>query len=87
MPTQLAERPELDTEAVWYFNVYSMLESERPPAQMAATLIPLSAIVHYARTFGTIEDDLQTFCEIILGIDNKYIAYVNRPKPKQGAVR
>ena len=87
MPTALAERPELDTECVWYFNTYAMLESERPPTQMAATLIPLTAIVHYARVFGTIEDDLSTFCEIIMGIDNKYIAYVNRPKPKKGTSR
>lgn len=86
MPTQLAEKPEMDAGSAYYFEIYTELESDRPPGYMSATRIPLTAIINYAQTFGTIEDDLHTFCQIILKIDNEYLKWVNRPKPKKGAV-
>lgn len=86
-PTALVEKPEMDDISDWYFKQYILLESDRPPAYMSIPNIPLTAIREYGKEFGTIEDDLYTFCEIMTKIDNNYLAWINRPKPKKGAVR
>lgn len=89
-PDALKERPELDAVDSWYFDEYVWLESDRPPAYMSIPNIPFGAIREHGKEFGTIEDDLRTFCEIIAKIDNKYLEWVNRPKAtkaKKGAAR
>lgn len=86
-PTALVEQPDLDSIDSWYFNAYTFLESDRPPPYMSVPQIPLTAFREYAKDFGTIEDDLYTFCEIMTKIDSAYLSYINRPKPKKGAVR
>lgn len=79
-PTPLSEMPILDFEIVYYLNAFGRLTGSRNSG-LSIGKIPFSEIKCYIDLFGTI-DGPEIFVDIINLLDDKFIEYHSKSKPK-----
>ena len=82
-PAPLLDKPSVDTTVQWYLDAFFLLTNSRNTG-MSVGRIPLSEITNYGLVFGTIEDDLRSFCYVINAMDDVYLKHVDSQKPKKG---
>lgn len=82
IPTPLLNKPERIGYIEWYIEAFFLLNSSRQTG-MSVGHIPLSEIIKYGETFGTMGESLKDFCTIITGLDSAYLKWLDKKKPNK----
>lgn len=76
---QLYEQPELFDTAIFYWNAFYDLSSDRSFG-MGVGPIPYSSVCRYAEAHGMGRDEFDYFHTIIRAMDTEYLAIANKSK-------